>query len=284
VAPGKLPPLPIAADGAAAREVALRCADAALAVLREAAALPRVLAEKGVTAGGRVDVVTTTDPAIERAVLAILRAAYPDHAILGEETGGHAGEAAWTWVIDPIDGTRNFGLGIPFVGFNLALCYGDRPALALTADPYHGETFYAEAGSGATVNGVPLRVAQPPRLLDAVLAVDLGLDDVRGRAMLTALHDLFPNIQAVRVWGTVALGMAYVAAGRIDAYIQPSPYAWDFAPGLLLVEEAGGVVTDLTGGPMTLATRSVIAASPTIHADLVQAFRHVADVRSRRPS
>jgi fructose-1,6-bisphosphatase/inositol monophosphatase family enzyme len=262
--------------------VAHRCAAAAATILREASELPRLTYEKGATIGGRSDIVTATDPAIERAVSAILRTAYPDHGLLGEETGGEAGESGWLWVIDPIDGTRNFSRGIPLVFFNLALAYNGRPVLGLTADPLRDEVFYAEAGGGATLNGVPLRAHDAPTLAEAILCVDLGLDDARGRALLMTLHDLFPGVQAVRIVGSAALGLAYVAAGRVDAYIHPSPYAWDLAPGMLLVTEAGGTASQLDGTPLTLGSRSVVASGPAVHAELVERFRHVADVRAPR--
>ena len=268
-------PLPPARDGATARDVVRRCAAAARALLLEAAAKPRLAAGKGFTSGGRSDIVTSTDPAIERAVITILTEAYPDHAVLGEETGQHPGDAEWLWVIDPIDGTRNFSAGIPWVAFNLALYHQGAPHLALTLDAFQGEMFYAEAGRGTLLNERTVRVTQPERLADTFLGVDIGMDDARGRALLAELHNLFPGVQAIRILGTAALGMAYVAAGRLDAYIHPSPYAWDFAPGVLLVREAGGVVTDGTGGPVTLASRSIVAAGAGVQAHVVDQFRSV---------
>ncbi len=198
--------------------------------------------------------------------------------MLGEETGRHPGEAEWLWVSDPIDGTRNFSAGIPWVAFNLALYHQRRPRLALTLDPFQGELFYAEAGSGTLLNERPVGVTQPERLADTFLGVDIGMDDGRGRALLAELHRLFPGVQAIRILGTAALGLAYVAAGRLDAYVHPSPYAWDFAPGLLLVEEAGGTVTDGAGGPVTLASRSIVAAGPGVQAQVIEQFRSLFSV------
>lgn len=270
------PSLPRARDGSSAREIALRCARSAGAIFRSAAG-GQAAVEKGTTSGGRSDLVTSADPAIERDVTAILQAAYPEHAVLGEETGDHRGEADWQWVIDPIDGTRNFSSGIPWAAFNLALYGQGVPRLALTFDPYHDETFYAEAGGGTTVNGRSVQVRDPGRLRDAFLGVDLGLDDARGRTLLAALHDLFPAVQAIRIPGTVALGLAYVAAGRLDAYLHPSAYLWDFAPGALLVSEAGGIATEIDGTALTPASRSVAAAGRMLHTDLIERFRSVVE-------
>jgi fructose-1,6-bisphosphatase/inositol monophosphatase family enzyme len=273
--------LPLATDGTTAREIAHRCARAAGDIFR-AAGGPQATISKGTTSGGRNDPVTSADPAIERVVTEILLAAYPGHAVLGEETGDHAGEADWQWIIDPIDGTRNFSSGIPWTAFNLALYGQGIPRLALTHDPYHHETFYAESGAGTTVNGVAVQVRDVPRLRDAFVGIDIGLEDTRGRALLAALHDLFPGVQAVRIPGTVALGLAYVAAGRFDAYLHPSPYLWDFAPGELLVREAGGVATEVDGVPLTPMSRSIVASGLSLHEELVERFRRVVEVAAKR--
>lgn len=273
---GSLPPLPHAFGGATAREIAYRCARAAGDIIR-AATGPQATVSKGTSSGGRDDPVTSADPAIERVVTEILHAAYPGHAVLGEETGDHAGGPDWQWIIDPIDGTRNFSSGIPWTAFNLALYGHGVPRLALTYDPYHDETFYAESGAGTTVNGTAVQVRDVPRLRDAFVGIDIGLEDTRGRALLAALHDLFPGVQAVRIPGTVALGLAYVAAGRFDAYLHPSPYLWDFAPGELLVREAGGVATEIDGLPLASTSRSIVASGPALHEELVERFRRVVE-------
>ena len=271
------PPLPRARDGASAREIAERCAVAAAEILRAAAGGSRAALTKGATSGGRNDIITVTDRQIEHAVRAVLADAYPEHAVLGEETGGDAGAAEWLWIVDPIDGTRNFSAGIPWVGFNLALYQSGEPRLALTLDPFRDERFYAEAGAGTSLNGIRVEVTSAGTLQQSFVGLDLGLDDARGRKLLAALQALFPGVQAIRVPGTAALGLAYVAAGRLDAYMHPSAQAWDFAPGVLLVREAGGRVSELSGAPISLASNSVVAAAPGVHAELVAWFRHVVE-------
>jgi fructose-1,6-bisphosphatase/inositol monophosphatase family enzyme len=267
--------LPLASDGSTALDVARRCARVAGEMVRAAAARSRLAESKGRSPGGRVDVVTELDPAIERAVTDILQRAFPTHRILGEETGSTSGASSWLWVVDPIDGTRNFSHGIPLVAFNLALCHEGEPRLGLTYDPLHEELFIAEAGGPATLNGRAIQVTETARLADALLGIDLGLDDGVGLRLLAAMHDLFPGVQAFRIPGSVALGMAYVAAGRLDAYLQPSPFAWDFAPGWLLVRQAGGAVSALDGTPLALASRSVAASGPSLHEELLARFRGI---------
>lgn len=265
--------LPTARTGESAREVAHRCAETAHRLIRAGAATRTEFTIKGETPGGRQDIVTTTDPAVERAVIAILAEAYPDHAVLGEESGEHSGAAEWRWIIDPIDGTRNFAAGIPLVGFNLALYRDTTPALGLTLSPFMEEIFYAEAGGGTALNGVPVRASQATRLADAILAVDLSYDDAGGKALLGMAAALWPGAASFRTPGTVALGMAYVAAGRFDIYLHPAAYAWDYAPGLLLVQEAGGVVTDFAGAPLALAKHSLVAAGAALHPEALALVR-----------
>ena len=267
--------LPPARDGTSAHAVAHRCAETAGRIIRAAASGALIPEAKGATAGGRRDIVTVTDPAVEHAVVSILAEAYPEHGVLGEETGARSGAGGWLWVIDPIDGTRNFSAGVPWAAFNLALYHDDEPALALTLDPFRDETFYAERGSGTALNGTPVRASDAARLADAVLAFDIGMDDARGRVMLSVLHDLFPGVQALRLPGSVALGLAYVAAGRWDAYVHPTAYVWDFAPGVLLVREAGGLVSHLDGAPITLTGRAVVGAGAGIHAEVIERFGSV---------
>jgi myo-inositol-1(or 4)-monophosphatase len=262
--------LPVGTGGVSAREVAHACRDAARRIITDAAALPREVQVKGESAGGRLDIVTATDPAVERAVSAILTDAFPDHGILGEETGGHTAEAEWLWIIDPIDGTKNFNAGVPLVAFNLALWQAGVPRLALTLDVFQDETFYAEASGGTTLNGRPVRVSGAGALNEAILCFDLGLEDGPAQATLAVLRETFPILQGLRLLGTTALGLAWVAAGRWDGYLHPRPSVWDFAPGVLLVQEAGGIVTDFQGGPVTLSSRAVVAAPQGVHGELVQ--------------
>lgn len=275
--------LPTARTGESAREVAHRCAEVAHRLIRGGAATRAEVTVKGETPGGRQDIVTATDPAVERAVIAILTEAYPDHAVLGEESGAHAApdrgagrEAEWRWIIDPIDGTRNFAAGIPLVGFNLALYRDTTPALGLTLSPFMEEIFYAEAGGGTRLNGNPVQASRATRVADAILAVDLSYDDAGGKALLQMTAALWPGAAAFRTPGTVALGMAYVAAGRFDIYLHPAAYAWDYAPGVLLIQEAGGIVTDFSGAPLSFARHTLVAAGTTLHPEALALVRALA--------
>lgn len=254
--------LPTASDGRTAAEVARACAEAASAVIREGYGRASLAGVKG-----RGNVVTETDFAAEQAVMAILRDAFPAHAILSEETAAGTRSEGWMWVVDPLDGTKNFSRAIPHFGFNLALCHANEPLLAVTTHPLLGDVFEAEAGAGARLNGHPVSVSPAGTLADSVVAFDMGYDAARAARQLELAQRLWPGMQSFRVSGSAALGFAYVAAGRWDIYVHSDLQPWDVAPGLLLVREAGGVVRDRTGAEATLFSREAVAATPGVAED-----------------
>lgn len=213
---------------------------------------------------GRGNVVTETDFAVEQAVMRILREAYPGHAILSEETAGTTRSDGWMWVIDPVDGTKNFSQSIPHFGFNLALCYGGQPLLGLTTQPMMGDVYLAAAGEGATLNGQPVHISACPTVAEAVVVMDMGYEAARaGRQLQLAAH-LWPGMQSLRMPGSAALGFAYLAAAKWDLYVHSDLKPWDLAAGLVLVREAGGEVRAREGGPATIESRAVVAGGVAI--------------------
>ncbi len=254
------PALPVGSSGRSALDVAragaLEAGKLALAGFRR---------PQDVRTKGRGNVVTETDLEIEAYLHRALMEEFPDHHVLSEETAAETDTAGWVWVVDPLDGTRNFVSGIPFFCVNIALCYDGEPAVAVTYDPNRDEMFSAERGSGLYVNDEPACASTEPTVQASVLGIDLGYDDRRGRAALDLISQLFPGFQAVRVPGSAALGLAYAAAGRFDLFIHHFLFPWDIAAGILLVREAGGVVTDLVGRPASLAAGPIVAGNPTIH-------------------
>ena len=256
--------VPESITGKSARAVIRECGKAAGQIMRDKFGRATVTAVKG-----RGDVLTETDSAVERAVMAILRREYPTHAILSEETAADVRSFGWMWVIDPVDGTKNFSRGLPHFAFNIALCHEEEPEIALTVHPPLHEEFLALRGQGCFLNNRKITVSNVRTVRQSVVAVDLGYNDARARRQIeTALH-LWPGMESLRVPGGPALGMAYLAAGRWDVYVHTSLKPWDVAAGLLLVAEAGGVVTDRTGAPATIFSDSVDAATPGAHADFM---------------
>ncbi len=257
--------LPLSASGLTAMDVARQCAAEATRIIAAAAGEVAIAGTKG-----RGNLVTETDLEVERAVTAALRREYPSHAILAEESaaGGHS--EGWMWVVDPIDGTKNFSRGIPHFGFGLALCFDSEPVLALTLHPPTGDEFTAVSGEGCRLNGVPCRISEVASVQDAVIALDMGYDDALGADQLATAAALWPGMQSLRISGSAVLGPAFVAAGRWDLYVHRDLRPWDIAGGLLLVREAGGVATELDGSPATIFSRTVVCATPGVHSDFLR--------------
>ena len=256
---------PVAVSGRSAIEVARACAQEA-----GERALARFRQPQDVSVKGRGNLVTQTDLEIESYLQEALVREFPDQRVLSEETATETDTAGWVWIVDPIDGTRNFVSGIPFFCINLALCHDGEPAVAVTHDPNQGETFWAERGGGAWVNERPARASDKPTVLASVLGVDLGYDDRRGLAALRLVQELFPGVQSIRIPGSAALGLAYAACGRYDLFLHHYLFPWDIAAGILLVREAGGTITDREGHPPTLTSQTVIAGGPQVHADFLR--------------
>lgn len=256
--------IPLSESGLAAIEVARRCSDAAGDVIREGFGTVGVSAAKG-----RGNVVTDADFEAERRTIEILGNEYPGHTVLSEETSAETRSEGWLWVCDPLDGTKNFSRGIPHFAFSIALCFAGEPLVALTSHPLLREETCAIAGEGCTLGGRVVRVSDTESVEAGVIGIDLGYDNDRGGHQLGLAQHLWPGVQGIRAMGSAALGFAFVAAARWDAYVHSDLQPWDIAAGLLLVREAGGVVTDREGGQATIWTRAAIAGNPAVHAGLV---------------
>ena len=256
---------PVSASGRSAIDVALEASGIAGSILTSRFGSPGT-----VTSKGRGNVVTTVDVATEEAVADILHREYPAVPILGEESGHQTDvNQGWAWIVDPIDGTRNFASSVPHFSSVIALAHDGDVVAAVTHDPIRGETFHALRGQGAFLNGRRISVAGHKHLADGILGLDLSYSDGGAADQLRLVLDLWPGMQTVRILGSAALGLAYVAAGRFHVFFHHKLEPWDQAAGLLLVAEAGGVVTDRHGRPASLTSDGTIAASPTIHAEFI---------------
>ena len=208
----------------------------------------------------RMDYASEVDGLAEEAVVKELRRANPDYAILGEEGGaqkGNRGPSRYTWVIDPLDGTSNYLRGFPHWCVSIALCEGPEPIHAVIFDPLRNELFTASRGSGMQVNERRIRVSERKELAGAMLSTGFPpRERKRAGAQLKCVGDLLATAEDVRRTGSAALDLAWVAAGRCDAYFEAGVMPWDIAAGVLLVREAGGRVSDFKGaatGPMHVA-------------------------------
>ena len=194
----------------------------------------------------------------------LLRGEYPDFGILAEESIPLEAASPFLWVVDPLDGTRNFTLGVPHFCTVVALSYGDQPVLGVTYDPMRDELFTAEHGKGAFLDGERLAVSEGSELSESVLSFDLGYADGNAGLAIDLVRSLWPGLISMRLMGSSALGVAYAAAGRVDLYFHHSLSPWDIAAGHILIQEAGGMVVDRQGRPANLHTPSIIASSPRL--------------------
>lgn len=236
---------------------------------------------------GPRDLVTEVDTAAESAIIEILQTAYPDHAILAEETGEHgrSGGAVpeYQWIIDPLDGTTNFLHGFPVYAVSIALQVKGKLELGVVYDPLRDELFTAERGGGAMMNNRRIRVTNQTGLKGALLGTGFPfksqqhLDAYLG--MFRALH---ADSAGIRRAGAAALDLAYVAIGRLDGFWEIGLHPWDMAAGILLIKEAGGVVTDFAFKDNYMETGNIIAGNPKMQQVMYQAIEpHVTDSLTR---
>ena len=211
------------------------------------------------------DYVSEVDKGAEQVIIDALRKAYPDHAILAEESGSHAGND-YLWIIDPLDGTTNYLHGFPQFSISIALQVKGELESAVVFDPLRDEMFIANKGRGAYLNDRRIRVSDQKSLTGALLGTGIPYrDQTHVDAYFGMMKALIKDAAGVRRPGSAALDFAWLAAGRIDGFWELGLAAWDFAAGSLLIKEAGGVVTDLSGGPHHLETGNVVAGNIKIH-------------------
>ena len=221
-------------------------------------------ADKQITFKGRADIVTDIDVAAEKAVLEILTGEFPDFGILAEESPPVDGESPYKWVVDPLDGTRNYAHGIPHFCSIIALAKDNEIVAGVIYDPVREEMFSTALGQGAHMNGEPISVSDSTELSRSLLSFDLGYVDEKAGLALDMVRSLWPGMYSIRMMGTAGLGLAYAASGRVDLFFHHSLSPWDLATGLLLLREAGGDVVDRQGNKAGLFTPSVICSSPTL--------------------
>lgn len=227
---------------------------------------------------GQNDFVTEVDRQAEASIINTLRKAYPNHGILAEESGVQAGED-YQWIIDPLDGTTNFLHGNPQFGVSIALKYKDRLDQAVIYDPLRDELYTASRGEGAFLNGRRVRVSGLMSLEGALLGTGFPFRmQEHIHAYLNTFNALFSLVADVRRAGSAALDLAYVAAGRLDGFWEIGLGEWDMAAGSLLIQEAGGLVSDFSGGNDYLKTGNLVAGSPKVFKGILQTIQpHLSD-------
>jgi myo-inositol-1(or 4)-monophosphatase len=221
------------------------------------------------------DFVTQVDKAAESAVIDIIRQAYPDHAILAEESGSLAGaKAEYRWIVDPLDGTTNFIHGFPQYCVSIALEHRGAIQHGVIYDPAKNELFTASKGRGAFLDDRRIRVSKCVQLKDALVGTGFPFKEMsRVDVYFRQLREIMATAAGVRRAGAAALDLAYVAAGRMDAFWELGLAPWDMAAGALMVQEAGGLVGDLQGDSTWLESGDIAAATPKIFSQLLGALK-----------
>jgi myo-inositol-1(or 4)-monophosphatase len=232
---------------------------------------------------GPADFVSTADTKAEQTLKAELQKARPDFGFLLEEGGSFAGkDASQRWIVDPLDGTTNFLHGLPFWAISIALEKEGEIVAGIVYEPVRDEMFWAEKGAGAWNNHQRLRVSGRRKLDEAVIATGLPFKGRGNHAeYLPQLQAVMAETAGVRRFGSAALDLAYVAAGRFDGYWESHVQPWDVAAGLLMVTEAGGFASEIGGGRNPLAGESVLAANSHLHLLLGKVLRNAS--ANRKP-
>jgi myo-inositol-1(or 4)-monophosphatase len=227
---------------------------------------------------GPRDLVTNVDRSTERLIKDLLQATFPDDAILGEEYGHHQksdGPTRRRWLIDPIDGTQNFAHGVPLFCVSIALEVGDASVIGVIYDPCRDELFSACKGAGTWINGAIARVSECEELASSLLVTGFPTrQDQAFEITLRQFDRLTRTGQGIRRLGSAALDLAYVATGRLEAFWEYGLNPWDTGAGYLMVEEAGGEVTDVDGNAFRVSAPSILATNGCLHRPLLDVLSH----------
>ena len=222
----------------------------------------------------KIDLVTEADLASEKLIIDAIRHELPEHQIISEEGSGSvtalAADSPPTWLVDPLDGTVNYAHGYPLWGVSLALSESGRILLAVTVDPLRDETFVAQQGRGAWCNGERIKVSDVAEMHQALAATGFAYQRATTASNnLAEFGAIMPRVQGIRRAGSAVLDLAHLACGRLDGYWEMHLRPWDWAAGWLLVEEAGGTVTDMRGEPWSLASNDIVASNGPLHKELL---------------
>ncbi len=233
---------------------------------------------------GDVDLVTAADRASEKLIVERLQARWPQHGIVGEEGTRSDTGADYRWFVDPLDGTTNFAHGYPVFCVSIALARKDDQLEAgVLYDPTRDEFFAAERGLGATLNGKPMHVSRTARLAESILGTGFPSHKRHKNPNIYFYQEITLRSHGVRRAGSAALDLANVAAGRYDGFWEFNLNPWDTAAGVLIVQEAGGMVTRFDGAPFRLDSREVLATNGRIHEELLANFREIFAGRGLEP-
>ncbi len=250
---------------------AIEIAREAGAILREGFNRPKQISYKG-----EVDLVTESDKRSEALVVARLRNDFPDHGIVAEEGGGAQAVAKYCWHVDPLDGTTNFAHGYPCFAVSIGLAENGHPIAGAVFNPVYDELFAAARGEGAYLNGERIRVSPVEKLATSLVATGFPTHQRKKSANINYYWQFTLRSHGVRRDGAAALDLCAVACGRFDAFWEFGLKSWDTTAGIVIVEEAGGCITDLQGQPYHLGGPSILASNGRVHREVLEVAAGIA--------
>ncbi|RMD97393.1 MAG: inositol monophosphatase [Deltaproteobacteria bacterium] len=225
---------------------------------------------------GAVDLVTEYDRRSEARICEVITRHFPDHRILAEEGSQRGGESLYRWVIDPLDGTTNYAHGYPAFAVSIALVHAERLLVGLVDAPALGERWYALRGGGAYRNGTRIRVSGVDRLANALMATGFPYDrHERADFYLRYFRAFMMRTHGIRRNGSAALDLCNLATGRFDGFWEFDLHPWDIAAGMLIIEEAGGRLSDFSGAPITIEAKEILASNGHIHEEMLEVMRQI---------
>jgi myo-inositol-1(or 4)-monophosphatase len=220
---------------------------------------------------GAIDLVTEADTASEEHILQVIHSRFPDHGILAEESGRNTVASAYTWIIDPLDGTTNYAHRIGMYAVSIAFAVGGDVVVGIVLNPVTGELFTATAGGGAVCNERPIRVSEVPSLADSLLVTGFPYDVRENLApIVSRFTRCLEAAQGIRRLGSAALDLCHVACGRFEGFWEEHLKSWDTAAGMLIAREAGAEITDFSNRPYTPESREILATNGYVHAQLLE--------------
>lgn len=222
---------------------------------------------------GRIDLVTNIDRQSQTRIVNEIEKAFPDHSILAEEGFQKKGSSPFTWVIDPLDGTNNFIHRIPFFCVSIAIMKKKEPHIGVCCNPVNGDLFWAQTGRGAYRSGVQLSVSRTLRMIDSMVATGFPYDQDNVEAVIGRFTRVLKKARGIRRLGSAALDLCHVACGSFDAFWEEGLKPWDMAAGVMILQEAGGLVTGLDGSPFDLYRGDILASNTRVHDELQRCLR-----------
>jgi myo-inositol-1(or 4)-monophosphatase len=251
--------------------------EAATAIAREAGALLNEFARQriGYELKAEYDLVTAADRASEKLIVERITAAFPDHSIVAEEGGGQEGSSEYRWYVDPLDGTTNFAHAFPVYNVSIGIEKAGELVAGVVYDPTRDELFSAERGSGAYLNGEQIRVSSVRKLDDALVATGFPSRRRHQNVNVHFYYQLAMLTHGVRRAGAAAIDLCYVGCGRIDAFWEFGLNPWDMAAGVVILEEAGGRSSEMTGKPLNIRSPHILTSNGVLHAEIEELFARI---------